>query len=57
MPDTPDSNQWKTLDKDLRRISQIEYATSYVARPLIAPGIALVFMVIAGLGAALFFGT
>ncbi|MCZ0813240.1 MAG: inorganic phosphate transporter [Pseudomonadota bacterium] len=57
MPDTPDSNQWKTLDKDLRRISQIEYATSYVARPLVAPGIALVFMVIAGLGAALFFGT
>jgi len=57
VPDTPDSNQWKTLDKDLRRISQIEYATSYVARPLIAPGIALVFMVIAGLGAALFFGT
>jgi len=57
LPETPDSNQWKTLDKDLRRISQIEYATSYVARPLVAPGIALVFMVIAGLGAALFFGT
>ena len=52
-----DSNQWKTLDKDLNRISQIEYATSYVARPLIGPGIALAFMVIAGLAAAVLFGT
>ena len=57
MTGTPDSNQWKTLDKDLSRISQIEYATSYVARPLVAPGIALAFMVVAGLGAALFFGS
>ncbi len=57
MTGTPDSNQWKTLDKDLSRISQIEYATSYVSRPLVAPGIALAFMVIAGLAAALFFGT
>ncbi|NHQ74379.1 inorganic phosphate transporter [Roseovarius gahaiensis] len=50
-------NQWKTLDKDLGRISQIEYATTYVARPLVGPGIALAFMVIAGLAAALLFGT
>lgn len=50
-------NQWKTLDKDLGRISQIEYATTHVARPLVGPGIALAFMVIAGLAAALLFGT
>jgi len=55
--ETPDSNQWKTLDKDLGRISHIEYATAYVARPLIAPGIALAFIVVAGLSAALFFGS
>ncbi|WP_420820975.1 inorganic phosphate transporter [Roseovarius amoyensis] len=55
LSETPDSNQWKTLDKDLGRISHIEYATAYVARPLIAPGIGLAFIVIAGLGAALFF--
>jgi len=51
-----DGNQWKTLDKDLGRISQIEYATTYVSRPLVGPGIALAFMVIAGLAAALLFG-
>ena len=38
---SPDTNQWKTLDKDLGRISQVEYATAYVARPLTALGIAL----------------
>src|SRR6056300_1832849 len=31
-------------------------ATTYVSQPLIAPGIALAFILIAGLGAALFFG-
>ncbi len=56
MADQPDSKQWKTLDKDLGKISQVEYATSYVSRPLVAPGIALVFMIVAGLAAALFFG-
>jgi len=54
---SPDTNQWKTLDKDLGRISQVEYATAYVARPLTALGIALAFIVVAGLAAALFFGT
>jgi PiT family inorganic phosphate transporter len=56
VPETPETNQWKTLDKDLSRISQVEYATTYVSRPLVGTGLALVFMVIAGLGAALFFG-
>ncbi|SDO38287.1 inorganic phosphate transporter, PiT family [Lutimaribacter pacificus] len=48
---------WKTLDKDLNRIAHVEYATAYVARPLVAPGIALAFIVVAGLVAAVFFGT
>ena len=49
-------HQWKTLDKDLNRISQVEYATAYVSRPLVAPGIALAFIVVAGIGAAILFG-
>ncbi|MCK0126508.1 inorganic phosphate transporter [Gelidibacter sp. F2691] len=49
-------NQWKTLDKDLNRISQVESATQYVARPLVGMGVALAFIVIAAFGAALFFG-
>lgn len=49
-------HQWKTLDKDLNRITRLEYATGYVARPLVGPGIALAFIALAGLGAALFFG-
>jgi len=55
--ETPDPHQWKTLDKDLGRISHFEYASAYVARPLVAPGIALAFLVVAGLAAALVFGT
>ena len=31
--------QWKTLDKDLNRISRVEYATQYVARPLVGLGV------------------
>ncbi|MBY6135292.1 inorganic phosphate transporter [Leisingera sp. XS_AS12] len=56
MSDAPQRSQWKTLDKDLNRISQVELATSYVSRPLVAPGIALAFIVLAGLGAGVFFG-
>ena len=54
--DRPSSKQWQTLDKDLGRISQVEYATAYVSRPLVGPGIALIFMVLAGLAAGIFFG-
>ncbi len=53
---TPDGKEWTTLDKDLNRISQIEYATAYVSRPLVGPGIALAFIVVAALAAAIFFG-
>ena len=48
---------WATLDKDLNRISRVEYATAYVGRPLVGPGIALAFIVFAGLSAALLMGT
>lgn len=49
--------RWATLDKDLNRISRVESATAYVARPLVGPGIALAFVVVAGMAAALIMGT
>ncbi|MGO4906823.1 inorganic phosphate transporter [Pseudorhodobacter sp. W20_MBD10_FR17] len=55
MTDRP-VNQWKTLDKDLNRISHLEQATQYVARPLIAPGIGLAFIVIVAIVAAVLTG-
>ncbi|NVK45482.1 MAG: inorganic phosphate transporter [Rhodobacteraceae bacterium] len=48
--------QWKTLDKDLNRISQIELATFHIARPMVGLGVALAFIIVAGLFAALVFG-
>ena len=57
MSEPTSHNQWKTLDKDLGRISHMEYATSYVSRPLVGMGISLAFLVIAGLLASLFLGT
>ena len=56
MATEPQGSQWKTLDKDLNRISQVELAATYVARPLVAPGIALAFIVVAGAVAAVIFG-
>jgi inorganic phosphate transporter, PiT family len=55
MSDRP-VNQWKTLDKDLSRISHLEQATQYVARPLIAPGLGLAFIVIVAIIAAVLTG-
>ena len=52
----PPVNQWKTLDKDLGRIGRLEEATQFVARPLVAPGIALAFIVLAGVVAAVLMG-
>jgi len=53
---TPPVNQWKTLDKDLKRIGLMEEATQFVARPLVAPGLALAFIVLAGMGAGILMG-
>ncbi|HEY9039975.1 MAG TPA: inorganic phosphate transporter [Roseovarius sp.] len=55
MAKTPDTRNWSTIDKDLSRISHVETAAAYVARPLIATGVALAFIVLAGLAAAIFF--
>lgn len=52
----PPVNQWKTLNKDLKRIGLIEAGAHSVSRGLIAPGVALAFIVIAGLAAALLMG-
>ena len=52
-----DSKHWETLDRDLNRISQLELATAYVSRPLVGPGIALAFIVLAGAAAAMFLGS
>ncbi|WP_299029025.1 inorganic phosphate transporter [uncultured Sulfitobacter sp.] len=51
-----DPRHLETLDRDLARYSNLELATSYVARPMVGPGIALVFIMLAGLAALLFFG-
>ncbi|MGC8203743.1 inorganic phosphate transporter [Aliiroseovarius sp. PTFE2010] len=53
---TDNNRQWKTLDKDLGRIGHLEYAAHYIARPMVGLGIALAFLVLAGLGAGLLFG-
>jgi len=56
MAQEPLGHPWKTLDRDLNRISQVEYATAYVSRPLVGSGIALAFITLAGIAAAVFFG-
>lgn len=50
-------SEWQTLDKDLKRISQLELAATYVSRPLVGLGVGLAFVIVAGLTAAVFFGT
>lgn len=55
MANSPGNNKWKTLDKDLNRISQFENATQFAGRPMVGPGIGLAFIVLAALSAALFF--
>ncbi|WP_243405048.1 inorganic phosphate transporter [Pelagivirga sediminicola] len=55
MAKTPDTRNWSTIDKDLSRISHVETAAAYVARPLVAMGVALAFIMLAGLAAAIFF--
>ncbi|WP_332461107.1 inorganic phosphate transporter [Acuticoccus mangrovi] len=47
---------FRKLDKDLRRIGHVEYATQAVGRPLIAPALGLAFIVFAAMLSALFLG-
>ena len=49
-----EASHLETLDRDLGRVSSLEVATSYVARPMVGPGIAAVFIVLAGLLAAIY---
>lgn len=51
-----DARHLETLDRDLQRFSNLEMATQYVSRPMVGPGISLVFVILAGLIAALFLG-
>ncbi|GGH58372.1 inorganic phosphate transporter [Frigidibacter albus] len=48
--------RWKALDKDLDRIGALEEGALFVSRPLVAPGLALVFIVLATLVAAVVTG-
>lgn len=52
----PELKSWKTLNKDLGRISRLEQALVYSSRPLVAPGLALAFMVVVGLTVTAFMG-
>ncbi|MCX7560480.1 inorganic phosphate transporter [Sulfitobacter sp. F26204] len=51
-----DRRHLETLDRDLARYSNLEIATAYVSRPMIGTGIALVFVLVTGIGALLFLG-
>ena len=51
-----DPRHLETLDRDLARFSNLEAATSMVGRPMIGVGVSLIFVVLAGLVAMLFFG-
>lgn len=57
MANSEQQKNWSTLDKDLNRISHVEYATAYVSRPLVSLGIALAFIVLAAMVASIFFGS
>ena len=52
-----DPRHLETLDRDLARYSNLELATNFASRPLIGLGISLVFVLMAGIGAMLFFWT
>lgn len=55
-PADPNAKGIKTLDKDLGRISLMEQALVFTARPLIAPGLALAFLVLVAFVVAGFVG-
>lgn len=51
-----DLRHLETLDRDLARYSNLEMATNYVSRPMVGVGVSLVFVLLAGVTAMLFFG-
>lgn len=56
MSDPSNHDQWRTLDKDLNRVSRVEYATLHLGRTLVGLGLALAFILLATLVAALVVG-
>ncbi|MCU0814996.1 MAG: inorganic phosphate transporter [Cypionkella sp.] len=58
MTDQPQGpiNQWKTLDKDLNRFAQLEQATAFVAQPMVAISVSILFILVSALGAVVFAG-
>ncbi|WP_116086163.1 inorganic phosphate transporter [Tropicimonas sp. IMCC34011] len=50
------SYEWQTLDRDLGRLSRMEAASMYAARPLVGVGLSLLFMALAALAAGLIVG-
>jgi len=55
---SPNSGKkWSTLDRDLNRISHLESATLYVSRPMVGFGIAIAFIMLAGVAAGLLSGS
>ncbi|QEW20664.1 Low-affinity inorganic phosphate transporter 1 [Marinibacterium anthonyi] len=48
--------EWKTLDRDLSRLSRLEAAGMYAARPLVGVGVSLVFVALAVIAAAVLTG-
>lgn len=60
MPEAPPPaklNRWKTLDKDLDRIVALEDAAAMVARPKVAVGLAIIFVLICAFAAVGFVGS
>ena len=51
-----DADHLDTLDRDLGRLSNLDAATAYAARPMVGLGISFVFVVLASLLATVFFG-
>ncbi|QQA44426.1 inorganic phosphate transporter [Pelagovum pacificum] len=56
MSEQDQSQQWKTLDHDLNRLSRVEAAAMYSTRPLVGVGVSLAFLTLAGIAAALLTG-
>ena len=53
---SPPQNQWKTLDKDLGRIVQLEQALVFISRPMIAISLGVLFILICAIAAIVLAG-
>ena len=57
MTDPDEQAKWTTLDRDLARMSRLESAGMYVARPLVGMGVSLIFIGLAALTASILIGS